>query len=182
MPPEGPTVSVENVGSILVTDELAAQGRQSLKFTDAPGQKYSFNPHLWYSPHLVAGKVRGSFDVRIEPGAIGHFEWRDYSGGGYRIGPSLRIEGDGKLLSGSRLLGKVPLSRWLRIEVACGLGDTANGKWTLRYGPSSGELTQIELTCDPQFRKLDWVGFIADATMAAVFYVDNVKIGPSPSP
>jgi hypothetical protein len=182
MPPEGPTVSVEDVGGIFVTDEPAATGRQSLKFTDAPGQKYSFNPHLWYSPHLVAGKARGSFEVRIEPGAIGHFEWRDYSGGGYRVGPSVRIEGDGKLLSGSRQLGKVPLSRWLRIEVACGLGDTANGKWTLRYGPIGGELAQLDLTCNPQFRKLDWVGFIADATVAAVFYLDNVQIGPSPSP
>ncbi len=182
MPPEGPTLSLENVGSILVTDEMAARGKQSLKFTDTPGQKYSFNPHLWYSPHLLTGKVSGSFDVRIEPGAIGHFEWRDYSGGGYRVGPSVRIEGDGKLLSGRQQLGKVPLGQWLRIEVTCGLGDTANGKWTLRYGPTGGELTQLELTCDPNFRKLDWVGFIADATVATAFYVDNLKIAPSPSP
>ncbi len=182
LPPDGPAISVEHVGSILVTAELAAQGKQSLKFTDAPGQKFSFNPHLWYSPHLVTGKVRGSFDVRIEPGAIGHFEWRDYSGGGYRVGPSVRIEGDGKLLSGGQQLGQVPLSQWLRIEVTCGLGDTANGKWTLHYGPLGGALTQLELTCDPQFRKLDWVGLIADATVAAVFYVDNLKIGPSPAP
>ena len=182
MAPEGPTVSVENVGSILVTDEISEQGKQSLKFTDAPDQKYSFNPHLWYSPHLLTGKACGRFDVRIEPGAIGHFEWRDYSGGGYRIGPSIRIEGDGRLLSGGRQLGKLPLSQWLRIEVTCGLGDTANGKWTLRYGPISGELTQIELTCDPRFRQLDWAGFVADAAVAAVFYVDNLKIGPSPSP
>ena len=120
--------------------------------------------------------------MRIEPGAIGHFEWRDYSGGSYRVGPSVRIEGDGKLLSGGKQIGKVPLSQWLHIEITCGLGDAANGKWTLRYGPLGGELTQLELTCDPKFRKLDWVGFIADATVAAVFYVDNLKIGPSPSP
>jgi len=182
MPPEGPTVSVEDVGSILVTGELAAQGKQSLKFTDAPGQKYSFNPHLWYSPHLAAGQVRGSFDVRIEAGAIGHFEWREYSGGNYRVGPSVRIEADGKLLSGGKQIGKVPLSQWLRVEVTCGLGDTANGKWTLRYGPLGGDATQLELTCDPKFRRLDWVGFIADSRDAAVFYVDDVKIGPSDAP
>jgi hypothetical protein len=182
MPPEGPTISVENVGSILVTDETSAQGKHSLKFTDAPGQKYSFNPHLWYSPHLVRGQVRGSFDVRIEPGAIGHFEWRDYSGGDYRIGPSVRIEGDGKLLSGGKPIGKAALGQWLHIEVACGLGDAANGRWTLRYGPRGGELSRFELPCDPKFRKLDWVGFIADASIAAVFYVDNVNIGPVSSP
>ena len=182
MPPEGARLSLENVGSILVTDEMAAEGKQSLKFADVPGQKYSFNPHLWYSPRLATGQVRGCFDVRIEPGAIGHFEWRDYSGGGYHVGPSVRIEGDGKLLSAGRQLGKVPLSQWLRIEVACGLGDTANGKWTLRYGPIGGKLTQLELTCDPEFSKLDWVGFIADATVGAAFYVDNLNVGPSPLP
>lgn len=182
MPPEGPVVSVEDVGRILVTNELAAAGAQSLKFTDSPGQKYSFNPHLWYSPQLVAGYVRGEFDVRIEPGAIGQFEWRDYSGGDYRIGPSLRIEGDGRLFSGGALLGQVPLSRWQRIEIGCGLGSSANGKWTLRYGDSGGELREVELTCNPQFRKLDWFGLIADATIEAVFFVDNVKIGPGCSP
>jgi hypothetical protein len=181
MPPDGPTISVENVGSILVTDELAAQGKHSLKFTDAPGQKYSFNPHLWYSPHLVSGQVQGSFDVRLEPGAIAHFEWRDYSGGSYRVGPSVRIEGDGRLLSGGRQLGKVPVSQWLHFEITCGLGGTALGQWTLRYGPLGAELTQLDLPCDPQFRKLDWVGLIADANAAAVLYVDNVQIGSRPA-
>jgi hypothetical protein len=180
MPPEGPTTSIENVGSILVTEEVAAAGKQSLKFTDAPGQKYSFNPHLWYSPHLAKGPVRGSFDVRIESGAVGHFEWREYSGSAYRVGPSVRIEGDGTLLSGGKPIGRVPLGSWLHIEIACGLGDAASGTWTLRYGSLGGEATQLELPCDPRFRKLDWVGFIADATVAAAFYVDNVTIAASP--
>ena len=180
-PPDGPTISVEGAATILVTDERAASGKQSLKFTDCPGLKCSFNPHLWYSPRLAAGNARGSFDVRIERGAIGHFEWREYSGGDYRVGPSVRIEGDGRMLSGGKQLGKVPLGRWLHIEITCGLGDAANGKWTLRYGPAGGQTTRLELTCDPKFKKLDWAGFIADATVAAVIYVDNVKIGPSPS-
>ena len=118
----------------------------------------------------------------MEPGAIGHFEWRDYSGGDYRVGPSVRIEGDGKILSGGKAIGKVPLSKWLHIEILCGLGDQAHGSWTLRYGPIGGAMDQLTLPCDPKFKKLDWVGFVADATTAAVFYVDNVKIGPNPGP
>ena len=81
LPPEGPTLSVEDAGTILVTGELAASGSHSLKFTDAATQKFSFDPHLWYSPRFVGGRLGGSFDVRMEPGAIGHFEWRDYSDG-----------------------------------------------------------------------------------------------------
>lgn len=179
MMPEGPTVSVESLGTILVTDELAAHGRHCLKFVDAPGQTYSFNPHLWYSPRLATGPIRGSFDVRIEPGAIGHFEWRQYEGGSYRIGPSLRIEGDGKLFSSGQHLDAVPLGQWLRIEITCQLGDNADGTWALRYGPLSGTLSKLQLPCDPSFRRLDWAGFIADANVAAVFYVDNLQIVPS---
>ncbi len=89
----------------------------------------------------------------------------------------------GSCCPGASRLGNVPLSQWLRIEVTCGLGDTANGKWTLRYGPTSGELTQHRADVQSaSSARLDWVGFIADATFAAVFYVDNIQIGPSPSP
>ena len=43
-------------------------------------------------------------------------------------------------------------------------------------------MNQLTLPCDPkELEKLDWVGFVADATIAAVFYVDNVKIGPNPA-
>jgi hypothetical protein len=174
VPPDGPAISTETTDGILITDENVGSGGLCLKFTDAPGQKSSFNPHLWYSPHLDSGVAHGSFDLRIERGAIGHFEWREYAGGEYRIGPSVRIEGDGKLLSGGRQIGEVPQGQWLRIEFECGLGDAACGKWTLRYGLRGGALMQVELPCDPRFRKLDWAGFIADATTDAVFYVDNI--------
>jgi hypothetical protein len=43
-------------------------------------------------------------------------------------------------------------------------------------------LTQLELTCDPKFRRLDWAGFIADATVAAAFYVDNLKFETEEQP
>jgi len=178
MPPEGPTLNMENAGSIHVTDEVAASGKQSLKFADAPGQTFSFNPHLFYSSRFAAGTVRESFDVRIEPGAIGHFEWREYSFGDYRVGPSVRIEGDGRVLSASKEIGRVSVSQWIRIEIECAVGSGANGQWTLRYGPTGGPLTQLELSCDPKFTRLDWVGFIADATIAAAFYVDNLTIEP----
>jgi len=94
----------------------------------------------------------------------------------------VRIEGDGKLRSKSGQLGQVPLSQWLHLEIICRLGDAADGKWTLRYGPRGGEPVEVELPCDPKFRRLDWAGFIADATVAAEFYVDNLKIVPKPSP
>ena len=54
----------------------------------------------------------------------GASESRDCSGGNYSVGPSVRIEGDGKILSGGKPISTVPLSTWLHIEILCGLGDS----------------------------------------------------------
>ncbi len=179
--PDGAHISEEPVGgTIAVTDETAASGKHSLKFTDAPGQQFSFNPHMFYNPGFTEGTMVESFDVRMEAGAIGHFEWRDYSGGDYRVGPSVRLEGDGRMLSQGKEIGKVPLSQWIHLEITCDLGARANGKWNLRYGPIGGDLVQLaDLPCDARFKKLDWLGFVSDATTAVVFYVDNIKLGPA---
>ncbi len=182
MTPEGASVSVEQTGSIQITDQLAATGKQCLEFADAPGQQFSFNPHMWYSPHFEAGLATVSFDVRMQPGAVGHFECREYSGGSYVVGPSVRIEGDGRLLSEGKELGQVPQEQWFSFAISCSLGDEATGKWRLRYGPLGGELTELELTCAPAFHKLDWVGFISDATTATGFHVDNIRIGLADKP
>ena len=182
MSPGGASVQMEAVGSITVTDEIAASGTHSLEFADAEGQQYSFNPHMWYSPRFAARKATGSFDVRMQAGAVGHFEWRDYSSGAYRVGPSIRIEGDGRMLSGDEEIGLAPHDQWLRIAITCDLGDEARGQWTLRYGPPGGQMTEVEMTCDPGFGKLDWVGFISNATASTVFHVDNIKIESAPMP
>jgi hypothetical protein len=180
LPPEGVHLSVESVGSIVVTDESAATGKQSLQFTDAPGQQYSFNPHLWYSPSFAEGEMRGSFDVRMGPGAVGHFEWRDYSSGDYRVGPSLTLDASGQLLSQGKALGSAPVGQWLHVEIACRLGGAADGTWTLWAGLLGGEMARYDLTCDARFARLDWVGFIANATTDASYWVDSVEIAPAP--
>ena len=37
-------------------------------------------------------------------------------------------------------------------------------------------MTQSDLPCDPRFRKLQWLGIVADSNAAVTFYVDNVKL------
>ena len=56
--------------TIRVTEEAAATGKHSLKFSDAPGQKVSYNPHLWYEPRYLEGVMEGCFALRVEPGAV----------------------------------------------------------------------------------------------------------------
>ena len=181
--PEGAYCNQESdAANIAVTDETAASGKHSLKFQDAAGQQYSFNPHMFYTPAFTEGVVVESFDVRLDKGAIGHFEWRD-NGAPYRVGPSVRIEANGddaeaRLLSNNKVLGRVPVGKWLHLEITCGLGTKATGTWTLRYGETGGAMTELtNLPCDPKLKELRWLGFVADATVAAVMYVDNIKLG-----
>ena len=42
--------------------------------------------------------------------------------------------------------------------------------------PGQTPVALTDLPCDPRFRKLQWLGIVADADAAVTFYVDNVKI------
>ncbi|MCX5757449.1 MAG: right-handed parallel beta-helix repeat-containing protein, partial [Candidatus Hydrogenedentes bacterium] len=168
--------SEEGAGTARVTDETAASGKRSLKFTDAPGLAHAFDPHIFYSPAIVTGTVKAHFTLRVEPGATVFHEWRDRHNP-YRIGPSLWIKGNGELTVGGKVLATIPLSQWVSFEVTCALGKTANGAFALAITLPGQAPQRFEgLACgNPAFRRLDWLGFVSNANDAAVFYLDDVK-------
>jgi parallel beta-helix repeat protein len=176
-PPAGASVSVSGEGKVAVTGEQAASGTHSLKFTDAPGQTYEWQPHIYYRPRMTKGVARFSFDVRLEPGAVLWQEWRD-AANPYRPGPSLRIEKTGEVKVGGRVLTTVPLSRWVHLEMTCPLGKNADGTWTLAVsvGGAPAQVFDKLPLANPQFRTLQWLGFMSMATDKAVLYVDNLKL------
>ncbi|MCY3018297.1 MAG: right-handed parallel beta-helix repeat-containing protein [Planctomycetota bacterium] len=162
-----------------VTDETAASGKHSLKFTDAPGQKFPWDPHMWYEPRFKEGVMVGTFALRVEQGAVFFHEWRT-QGHPYQAGPSLRVEGDGTLTAAGKKVATLPLGKWVRFEITAGLGKDAKGKWdlavTLPDTPEPQKFT--DLPCSPQFKSLFWLGFVAHATEKAVFYVDDITLAP----
>jgi len=166
---------------IRVTDETAPPGggRRSLKFSDAPGQKASYNPHLFYRPGFTRGVLVGRFALRMEPGAVLSHEWRT-AGSPYQTGPSIRVEADGTLTSGNKPLTRLPHGKWVTIEITCGLGASANGIWSLRVALPGRQPPQQfdDLPCSPDFKTLGWYGFVADGQEAGVFYLDNVALAP----
>lgn len=167
----------ENRGDgIRVTDETAAAGKHSLKFTDAPGLAHVFNPHMFYAPHFHQGSAVFSFDVRLESGAVLGHEWRD-SAQPYRVGPSLRIDA-GKLSVSGKPLADIPAGTWVHVEINCGLGRKASEAWDLVVTvPGQPPQTLRALACGtPKFQRLDWLGFVSLASSKTVFYVDNVKL------
>ncbi len=177
---EGTTSEENERATVRVTDETAGSGKHSLKFIDVPGQKFSYSPHVYLSPNFQAGALRGSFLLRLEPGAIFYHEWRD-NASPYHAGPSLRIEADGTLTAAGRPLTKIPHSIWVSIQIECGLGAQANGRYSLSlsFGGRTPPMVFADLTCSKEFRKLTWWGFVSDADADTVFYIDDLRLTPA---
>jgi len=163
---------------IRVTDETAAQGTRSLKFTDGPEAKKPFYPYLIYRPEFTEGPVTISFHIRLEPEAVAEVEAREYGGGKYTSGPSLRIEGTGRLLAAGKELLQVPVDEWFRIEMKLAVGQAAAPTYDLTVtlpGEDPRLFPGLPMV-KPEFSRLDWLGIMSPGTAEAVFFIDDVRI------
>jgi len=162
--------------TIRVTEEAAATGKRSLKFTDAPGLDQSWNPHIYYLPRIKKGLARGSFDLMLGKGATVWHEWRT-PGHPYIVGPSLGIRADGRLEASGRPVMTLPTGKWIHFEISCPLGKAATGRYDLTVAVPGQPPKRLEgLPCDPKFDQIGWFGFVSNATVKTVFYLDNVKL------
>ncbi len=159
-----------------VTDETAASGSQSLKLTDMPGQKNTWDPHVTHTRGHGEGLTRGSFDVRLEDAIVFYHEWRT-PGHPYISGPSLRVRGDRMLRANDQDLALVPVGEWFHIEITCELGDRAIGEYSLTLTlPGEAPQQWDALPCSPEFTNMGWYGFCCEATDAGTMYLDNIRI------
>ncbi|MBI3920974.1 MAG: right-handed parallel beta-helix repeat-containing protein, partial [Armatimonadetes bacterium] len=179
-PPNDAYVSGQEDGAaIRVTDEQAAEGKHSLKFTDAPNLSYPWEPHIFYRPHFIEGNARQSFDLRLEKSSLMYTEWRDTTTYPDCIGPSLTFEGTGKVTASGKLLTTIPVEQWIHIEIECALGKKAPRTYSVAITSSGGTMQRFENIAytGKDFVELHWLGFVSTAENKAVFFVDNVKIG-----
>jgi hypothetical protein len=164
---------------IRVTDEAALSGKHSLKFQDAPGQRFSYSPHLYYHPAYTTGTWTGRFALRMEPGAIFYHEWRD-SASPYNVGPSLTVGADDLLVASGKPLLKLPRSQWISIAITCALGDAATGTYDLSVQlpgePTPHRFVKLPCGSGANFNALDWWGFVANSTDSTVFYLDDLSL------
>ena len=172
------TSGEENGASIRVTAEHAATGKHSLKFTDAPGLKWTWQPHLFYNPHVKRGMARLSFDVRLEAGAVLVHQWRDWRSTPFHNGPTLTFNADGKLLANQESpVCDVPADTWMHVQIDCPLGRAAERTYTVAVTVGEQDpITQRFPIPAPTFTRLTWIGFISDANDTAVFYLDNLAL------
>jgi hypothetical protein len=166
--------------TVRVSAEQAAAGKHSLKFSDRPGQKYPWDPHVFYDPSFNGGTAAGRFDARFEGGTTFYHEWRDQSSP-YRVGPSLRVRPEGTLVSGERELQKLPLHTWIRFEIAWGMSPELAGRFTLTVTvPGAAPAVYADLPCNPRCQALRWYGFCSEGNEVGGFYIDNIVLTPQP--
>ena len=163
-------------GSIAVTDETAAAGKHSLKVVDAPGQQYSFNPHFLYVPSHTEGVTTCSYDIRVGEGVEFWHQWRD-GADPYRVGPTVKIIG-GKLYANDQPVLDVPTGQWVHVEIAANLGGKSTGAWDLTVALPDGDTQRFTglKNGTPDWKTLDWIGFVSNAQTETILYLDNIRI------
>lgn len=175
------TTNEEGAFTARVTDEQAASGTRSLKFVDGPGQKYPFNPHVYYRRQFEEGRLVGSLALRVSPESEFYYQWRQYEGGKFMRGPSVRVNQGGKLVCEDQELLAIPTDAWVRIEVTTMLGEQAPGTFDLAIALPDGTVKRFPgLPCERGFQRLDWVGFVSLAEHACTTYVDDILVQPTP--
>ena len=176
-PPAEAMVSVEGKGdSLAITDEMAAGGKHSLRFQDAPGLQASFNPHLYYLPRHHKGLTGCSFDLRIEPATVMYHEWRD-SAAPYRVGPSFWIR-SGKLSVAGKELLTIPSDQWVHFVIAAQLGSESDHVWILCV-TVPGQPAQVFRQLgngSADWQHLDWLGFVSQADARTFFHLDSLEL------
>ncbi len=166
----------EGDAMIRVTGETAASGKQSLKFTDAPEQKFAFLPYMSYAPHLRTGTAVGSFAGRFEEGSVFFHEWRD-NHSPYRVGPSVWVR-NGQLSANGKYLMDLPLGVWVKFEIVSVLGKNANATYDLTVTLPDQEPKRFEglAQSGDGIKRLDWFGFVSNADAATTFYIDDIAV------
>ncbi|MEW6356678.1 MAG: right-handed parallel beta-helix repeat-containing protein [Planctomycetota bacterium] len=161
-----------------VTDETAASGKHSMKFTDAAGLEQKFFPYITYPLELEEGALHMAFDLQWETGALVQLDWRDdpYQ---YNMGPNLIVGADGWLSANGKNILQLPAGKWVHIEIVCGLGPKAMGKYdlTVKLPDAEPEVCR-DAACSPQFKSLNCIVFMSMADGPSVFYIDNLTLKP----
>ena len=130
---------------------------------------------MYFTPHYRDGVTRCAFDLHVEPGGEFYQEWRD-SESPYRTGPSRWVSG-GKLRAAGKELLAVPSGQWVHFEISAGLGSQSTATWVLSAtlpGQTAKKFTG--LFCHPQWKGLDWLGFVSNANGKTVYYLDNLTL------
>jgi hypothetical protein len=179
-PLEGRVVKGSNGAAIAVSSDAAAEGANSLKFTDAPGQQYDWTPHIYYNKTYETGKVHLSWDMLNSQEAPASFyvEVRQWNVSPYLVGPTVSVDTDGTVTASKRKIGTIPLGKWAHVTIEIELGEQAPKSYKLALSvPGSSLIKATVPYMDKEFDTVTWLGISSTSTESSVFYIDNLKLG-----
>jgi hypothetical protein len=173
--------------ALAVTEEAAAQGKKSLKFTKVDGLKYGFQPHVYFSSDRYrSGKLRFACDLlnSSEKPSEFYVGLRDYTmkGREYLDGPSILIKPDGTVTASGKAVAAVPPGKWTRLEILLDLGQPDRPappkSYRLALTVAGGQEQVFEGIpyVHPEFKQFTWFGFSSVGKPGSVFYVDSVRL------
>ncbi|MCC6444793.1 MAG: right-handed parallel beta-helix repeat-containing protein [Armatimonadetes bacterium] len=164
--------------TVRVSDDTAASGKHSLKFTDAKAEANDWIPCITYMLDWGSGTVEAGFDLRWEPGAVFVYEWRDHPHT-YHNGPYLQVDASGQLSANAKPLLKLPSVQWVRFDISYTIGKGRHAYDLTVKLPGKAPQRFKNLPCSPEF---DWLNCAVIASMAddpSVFYIDNLTFKQS---
>ena len=170
------TVHGQTAGaSIRVSDETAASGRRCLKFIDVAGLKNIWNPHIYLHPRLRKGVLHGSFDLKLEAGAVFTTEWRT-DASPFVGGPRVQAMAGGMLTINGEDVVEADVGKWIHVDLVCDV-RSKEGKTCHATVRVEGQPTRtLEVAVNDRFKGMDWIVFVSDANENSVFYLDNVVL------
>ena len=105
---------------------------------------------------------------------------RDYTkkGSEYREGPSIVLRADGTLTVAGKPLAKLPLGKWIHLDIQFNLFNSAPRSYRLAVTVGGGKEQVFESVpyLHPEFSQLTWFGFSSSGKPGAVFYVDGIRL------
>lgn len=158
---------------LAVTQDLAAEGKHALQFTDGPTIEPAYDPHFYLSTNVEQGVTRVTFQLRLEKAYRLTHEWRDGSQP-YRTGPKLDFE-NGAVRANGKKLADFPADTWVRVEVSAKIdGD---GTWTAVLTPAGGAPQRFErLKYEKPMATLNWIGWASNGKAAARAWLDDLTV------
>lgn len=175
-PDGGQIIGEEGDALIRIAETGTPDGKQALRITDAAGLAKAFNPHWILFPGMRSGTASARFLVRLSEGAQFYHEWRD-GHSPYRVGPHVYFQPGGKIVSAAREVGEWKPGEWMEVLLSCPLGRGAAGTYSLTLLRDGAPFVQeTALPCNPDFRTLDWFGFVPDGNAPAEIWLDALEL------
>ena len=182
-PPRNVSVyGTDGGASVGVVSNIPAFGTRCLAVTDAPGLAQTFYPFFNYTLSDLTGSLNYAFNIRLSADTKMYHEWRDYPGGSYVAGPSLWFDHCQLKVNGA-VLANVPSNQWLRVEVWCSTTNYASQGWKLGLTlPAQSTQWYANLhTGGTNWSRLNWMGWVSEATNTTTFWLDNFSMTNPPT-